>query len=486
MALPISVDDLVNRRVVESNRVEFKTGFNPDPIIHTICAFANDIDNMGGGYLVIGVEEENGSPRHPLKGVPQDQVDGILKQLVGLCHRIEPLYNPVVEPVLYQGVYLIVIWAPGGHGRPYKASKNVHVASSQQHYYIRKFSSTVVASHDEEKELFYISSSIPFDDRPNLLASVDDLDLALMREHLREVGSDLYEQSAAMGKLEVARDLQIVSGPREDLRPLNVGILMFSEHPERYFRHARIEVVDIPDPTGAGMEEKVFGGPIQRQLRDALAYIKNYIINERVEKNPERPEASRVWNYPYAAVEEIVSNAVYHRSYQIDEPITVRVTPQGMEVTSFPGFSREITEADIKSHTIRGRVYRNRRIGDFLKELRLIEGRNTGFPTAYRALEANGSPTLQFDMDEQRSYLSVTIPVHPAFLPAGQERARRYEERVLQALSGGGMSLTELAHAMGYRGITQKLSRTVDALVATGRLRRVPVAGTSRTELRLP
>ncbi|MBM6907978.1 AlbA family DNA-binding domain-containing protein [Collinsella intestinalis] len=125
MAIPVNLDDLINLRTVESTRVEFKTGFNPNPIIHTICAFANDIDNIGGGYIVIGVEEKNGSPVFPLKGVEQPEIDGILKRLVGFCHQIEPLYNPVVEPVEHQGVHLIVIWVPGGFGRPYKAPRDV-------------------------------------------------------------------------------------------------------------------------------------------------------------------------------------------------------------------------------------------------------------------------------------------------------------------------------------------------------------------------
>ena len=69
MALPINMDDLINQRVVESTRIEFKGDWNPNPIIHSICAFANDIDNVGGGYLVIGIEEETGSPVLPPKGM---------------------------------------------------------------------------------------------------------------------------------------------------------------------------------------------------------------------------------------------------------------------------------------------------------------------------------------------------------------------------------------------------------------------------------
>lgn len=254
-------------------------------------------------------------------------------------------------------------------------------------YYIRKFSSSIVTSPVEEKELFYISSNIPFDNRPNLSADISELDIGLMRQQLKEVGSSLYEISQKMDMLDIAKNLQIVSGPTENLKPLNVGILMFSEQPEKYFRYARIEVVDIPDPTGTNMVEKIFTGPIQRQLRDALAYIKNYTLKEVVIKENDKAEATRIMNYPYAAVEEMLSNAVYHRSYQINEPITVRISAIDMEVISFPGFERSITETDIENYKIQARAYRNRRIGDFLKKLKLIEGKNTGYPNALKALK---------------------------------------------------------------------------------------------------
>lgn len=259
-----------------------------------------------------------------------------------------------------------------------------------KHYYIRKFSSTVIADRNEEKELFYASSDIPFDDRENLSAEVSDLSRNLILEHLRTIGSDLYELSKNRDLLSIARDMQLIRGSEEYLKPRNVGLLMFSDKTGQYFRNARIEVVDIPNPTGEGMTEKVFQGPIQFQLQMALAYIRNYIIAERVYKTDEQPEAIRVFNYPFQAVEEILSNAVYHRSYQVQEPITVRVTKEYMEITSFPGFDRSITDSKITNYDFRAKIYRNRRIGDFLKELHLIEGRNTGFPTALNALVANG------------------------------------------------------------------------------------------------
>ena len=468
MAIPVNIEELINQRVVESTRIEFKSDWNPNPIIHSICAFANDIDNVGGGYIVIGVDEKDGTPILPIKGIEQERIDGILKELIGLCHCIEPLYNPIIEPVLFQGKYVIVIWVSGGYGRPYKASKDVFSEKSNKLYYIRKFSSTIVASSDEEKELFYVSTDIPFDDRPNLAADVSDLDIGLLRQHLKEIGSDLYEHSVKMDVVDIAKDMQLVAGPPENLKPLNVGILMFSERPEKYFRYARIEVVDIPDPTGTNMVEKTFTGPIQRQLRDALAYIKNYTLKEVTIKSDKKAEAVRIANYPYAAIEEILANAVYHRSYQINEPITVRITPDAVEITSFPGFDRSISDKSIEEYHIRARIYRNRRIGDFLKELKLIEGRNTGFPNAIKALKDNGSELLRFDMDENRSYLSVRIPIHPYFIEEKQISPKKeaYRSKIIEALKEKPLSKNELAKRMGYKGISAKLTAEVDKMLA--------------------
>lgn len=66
------------------------------------------------------------------------------------------------------------------------------------------------------------------------------------------------------------------------------------------------------------------------------------------------------------------------------------------------------------------REYRNRRIGDFLKELQLTEGRATGFPKIYDAMKRNGSPEPNFETDNERSYFLAVLPVHPDIKTKGQ------------------------------------------------------------------
>ena len=81
------------------------------------------------------------------------------------------------------------------------------------------------------------------------------------------------------------------------------------------------------------MVEQTFRGPLHVQLRSALDYIRNRFLREKIFKYDDRPEAGRFWNYPYRAIEEVLANAVYHKSYRIAEPITVVVTPEAMTIS---------------------------------------------------------------------------------------------------------------------------------------------------------
>ena len=82
MALPINIESLINGNIVEWERLEFKSGWNPNEIMHTITAFANDINNWGGGYIIIGIEEKNGRPLLPPKGIENDKIDGMQNELL--------------------------------------------------------------------------------------------------------------------------------------------------------------------------------------------------------------------------------------------------------------------------------------------------------------------------------------------------------------------------------------------------------------------
>lgn len=96
--------------------------------------------------------------------------------------------------------------------------------------------------------------------------------------------------------------------------------------------------------------------------------------------------------------------------------------PDCINIMNFPGIDRFISEKTIaEGKRFVSRYYRNRRLGEFLKELDLSEGHSSGIPTIQEELENNGSPRAEFFTDEDRRAMRIRIPIHPAFLEADDQ-----------------------------------------------------------------
>ena len=432
MSVPTNIRTLLSGNVVEWARIEFKETWDADASLKTICAFANDIDNWGGGYIVIGVREKDGRPEYPLLGVPAEKIDGYLKDMLNKCKLIQPEYLPIVEVADYEGKKFIVIWAPGGNSRPYSSPKSMRKDNRERIYFIRKMASTIAPSEAEKRDLYNLANNIPFDDRVNHEAELADLNITLIQSYLKEIGSSLYQESESMDFVDLCKSMNIISTLPEYTKPKNVGLMFFSLEPERFFPYAQIDVVEFPDDTGDRIREKTFRGPLHQQLREALLYIKNSIIQEQIIKVDGVAEARRFFNTPFAAVEEALSNAVYHKGYDVREPIEVRVEPDRMIIVSHPGADRSISQEGLREYRVFSRRYRNRRIGEFLKEMHLTEGRNTGFRKIRNALRNNGSPEPLFETDEERTYFATTLFFHPDFVKTGIDDSQNDNENDIE------------------------------------------------------
>ena len=110
MAIPVNIEDLLHKRKIESTRIEFKTGWNPDKIYRTICAFANDFDNIGGGYIIVGVQEEEntGIAKRPVTGIPIEELDKIQRDMVGRCVKMHTFIILRTKPRLSQAGALLL------------------------------------------------------------------------------------------------------------------------------------------------------------------------------------------------------------------------------------------------------------------------------------------------------------------------------------------------------------------------------------------
>lgn len=117
------------------------------------------------------------------------------------------------------------------------------------------------------------------------------------------------------------------------------------------------------------------------------------------------------------ALEEPLVNAYYHRRYDEYQPVEVNIMPDQIEIISYGGAERSIKLDDLRAgKRIHARRYRNPRLGEFLKELHLTEGRGTGLPTIHEEIKKNGSPNAIIDVDDEHTYFIIRIPCHPEFV----------------------------------------------------------------------
>ena len=442
--IPIKIETLLEGRKVEQNRIEYKEGFNPSEIVHTICGYANDIAGVDGGYLVIGVKTENGLPVLPPIGVLDELLDDIQLKIFQYCNKIEPRYIPKIEIVEYQGVNLVYLKCAAGDAGPYQAPVDVYSkkeAGKEQDrtmkYWIRPASLTVEAKQSEVAELFEKFATIPFVDRINSRASMEHIRRGYLEDFIRESNSSLIEELNVRSLEDLLVSEEVAEEKDEGIAIKNIGLLMFGERPDKLIAGSKIELVRFHDKEAEASDftEKTFYGPIWKQVRDALDYIKTTVIEEKVVKVDGRAEADRFFNYPYNALEEALVNAVLHKNYKEDVPVEIRIYLDQIQIINFPGPDHYIDMEKFAAGKVRARRYRNPKIGEFFKEIDLSEKKSTGISKILRELKRNGSPLPEFETDADRTYMITTIRIHERFEIENTNFAQKNERSLSEVLS---------------------------------------------------
>lgn len=306
----------------------------------------------------------------------------------------------------------------------------------------------------------------------------DDISPVLLENHLRKTGSKLAKQVRERGVEEILEDMQLLVGPPELRYIQNVAIMMFCEHPEKFFGYTYVQMTLFPkgsvDNPSISEDFPNITGSVPQMIQATMERFRNLVIREKVIKVSHQMEALRIFNYPYQAIEEAVVNAFYHRDYMSYEPVTIEIEPDCINIMNFPGIDRSISEKTIaEGKRFVSRYYRNRRLGEFLKELDLSEGHSSGIPTIQEELEKNGSPRAEFFTDADRRAMRIRIPVHPAFLEnasvvpisAKQEKAtnkrtqKKMEQydKILDLMADGSWHKTaEIAENLGLKNTRTK------------------------------
>jgi ATP-dependent DNA helicase RecG len=349
----------------ESDGVERKrNAAELDRIREAVCAFANDLpDRRQAGVLFVGVEDDGSCAGLAIS-------DELLRTLAQL--------------------------RDDGGLTPFRT-------------WIRVGPRRAVATPEEERRLIEKRQwrHLPFDAQPVTGTSLADLDLARFRlEYLPSlVSGDTIAQNRRTTDQQL-RALRLIDANEV---PTTTAILMLGISPQQWFPGAAIawrhvDGIKLTDPT---LNERVLTGAIPDQLRridemmDAVNGVK-LVMGPSVH--------TRRAQYPLPALQQLVRNAVMHRTYDgTASPCRVTWYSDRVEILNPGGPFGAVTPQTFGLPGITD--YRNPTLSEALKGYGFVERFGQGLEIVRDTLAANGNPpaSFQFPPPEAPVWTHVTV-----------------------------------------------------------------------------
>jgi len=370
-------------RDMETDRVERKRDFRSaaDRIRQAICAFANDLaDRRLPGVVFIG-QNDDGS----CAGI--EVGDELLTTLGGLRTEILPFPVMSVARKEIDGCVVGVIEVAPSTQPPVRVDGRT---------WIRVGPRRAMATPEEERRLAekQVWRNLHFDSRPLPDAFLDDLDLARFEaEYVPSATSPEIRRQNGRSTEEKLRALRLIS--REG-KPVAAAILLFGKNPRAYFPGAyvqflRIDGQNLTDPI---LDQKEIGGTVPDQVRQCEELMRINLRTCAVLGGPKRQERS---DYPIEALEQIVRNALLHRSYDASTmPTKVYWYSDRIEFINPGGLFGEVTPETVWQNVT---AYRNPLLAEGLKNLGVVDRFGFGLVKAREALSENGNPPLGFQFE---------------------------------------------------------------------------------------
>jgi ATP-dependent DNA helicase RecG len=376
---------------VESDLVERKSSFRgdtPKKARQAVCAFANDLPNHNQpGVLFVGANDDGTPSMEPitdelLRALADIKTDGNILPLPALSvakRRLKEADMAVVlvmpsdmPPVKYEGR----IWVRTGPRRSLASAQEERILNERRRY-----------------------KNIPFDIHPVPPATASDFSRIIFEnEYLTAAfAADVLEANGRSYEERLASCKFIVS-PQEPT-PTVVGLLALGKSPQDYLPGAyiqflRIDGIELADPV---IDEEEIGGALVEMLRRTEEKLRAH--NRTAVDIVSQPVHHIRQPYPPAALQQIVYNAVLHRTYESTHaPVRVYWFNDRIEVISPGGPFGSVTTENFAQPGITD--YRNPNIASILKTFGFVQSFGRGIATARHELSRNGNPDLAFQVNQ--------------------------------------------------------------------------------------
>jgi len=360
---------------IESDRAErTRSRDNGDKFREAVCAFANDLPNHDQpGILFLASLRDDGNI------LPFPSMDVQKRRLKGSEVAVVIVHPSTSPPVRFRGVVCIRSGPRRG-----------------------------IANPDDERRLAEKRRfrDLPADIRPVESAGLDAIDELLFRRTYlpTAVASEVIEQNqrSLEHQLVAAR----FAHPGPPVRPTALGILTAGKTPTdwlpcAYVQFVRFDGTTLSDPV---KNQREIRGPLPDLLREADDLLKTN-IQTSADFTTSAIEVRKP-DYPVVALQQILRNAILHRSYEnTNAPIRLYWFNDRVEVQNPGGPYGQVTRENFGQPGAND--YRNPNLAAVMKELGYVQRFGVGIALARSEMQKNGNPEPVFEVEE--SHIAVIL-----------------------------------------------------------------------------
>lgn len=380
------IDDLESDR---AERKETWKGSAPEKGRQAVCAFANDLPNHSApGVLFVGIKDDGG-PTEGSFAVTEDlllsladiKTDGKLtppptmtvakRNLRGHDVAIVTVWPSDTPPVRLDGR----IWIRTGPRRGQASAQDERILNEKRRYKDRSFDAHPIpsATLGEIHKSYFENDFLP---------------RAVARDVLDVNGRSYEERLASLGMIASV----------EEAYPTVAGLMALGSSPRTwipafYIQFLRISGTAYGDPVS---DEQEIDGNLETMLRRLDEKLKAH-LTVSVDFTSGTTTEVRQSAYPLSALQQLVRNAIMHRSYEgTNAPVRVYWFDDRIEISNPGGPFGSVTIENFGQPGIND--YRNPLIATVLKTLGFVQRFGFGIAETRRSLEANGNPPVEFDV----------------------------------------------------------------------------------------
>ena len=353
----------------ESNSVEWKAGGDPEKIVKTLAAFANDYQESGGGFVVCGVEEQtdaSGLTTPKLVGITVLASRKLKNRIFELSmSRVTPPIAPEFESIsLGPDTEALVIWT--GASSEIHPFKNVVV--------VRLGDKVTNASTNLHSDLAHRKDHIDWLDQPCAEATLDDIDYFALEEiskQAKQVGDprEFLQPGVRMFASTPPLTSRIAGPNGERVVPNRFAMLLTGKAPQLFLAGAFVMVTRFRGVTRAVTEftNNELIGPIPWLISQVMGILDSEasVITDKSQDFKNGGQNRK--RYSRQALLEILVNALAHRDYRDPHATKIYVFEDRIEFESPGGLVGTTSLEEAK----RGRTrWRNRSLARYLTELK--------------------------------------------------------------------------------------------------------------------